>query len=210
MKNKNHFFLLSILLVYVFMNFSSQTVAQTQRNPVLEECTGTWCQWCPCGHDIMEDIKASIPNAIMIGYHGPANGSDPFSFFPGNQILSSFGFSGYPTAVIGRTSGIVSRGTWEGLMNTRNSVPANVLINVNRDFNPNTREFNATIDFTSKRWPRLKKYSLNFIEKTFPERSHFGRIRSRKRSSSAKEPRFLSILPSEVKLWVKCCLSREN
>ena len=79
MKTKNYFVLFSILLVYIFMNFGSQTVAQIQRNPVLEECTGTWCQWCPCGHDIMEEIKAAMPNAIMIGYHGPANVSDPFA-----------------------------------------------------------------------------------------------------------------------------------
>ena len=63
MKARNNFFLFSVLLVYVLMNIGNQTVAQTQRNPVLEECTGTWCQWCPCGHDIMEQIKAVMPRA---------------------------------------------------------------------------------------------------------------------------------------------------
>ena len=140
-----------VIIALVFMiSFSQDIIAQTQRNPVLEEVTGTWCQWCPCGHDIMAQIKASIPNAILIGYHGPPNsGNDPFSFFPGNTIISSFGFSGYPTAVIDRVSGIQSRGVWAGLMNTRNSVPATVAIDVDRSFNELTREFNATIDFTA-------------------------------------------------------------
>jgi hypothetical protein len=138
---------LSLLFLFSFKP-GDEAIAQ-QRNPVLEEVTGTWCQWCPCGHDIMAQIKANIPNAIMIGYHGPANGTDPFSFFPGNNIISQFGFSGYPTAVIGRTSGIVSRGAWSGMMNTRNSIPANVFIDVDRSFNPNTREFNTSIDFTA-------------------------------------------------------------
>jgi hypothetical protein len=145
MKNKNHFFLFSILLVYVFMNFGSQTVAQTQRNPVLEECTGTWCQWCPCGHDIMEEIKAAMPNAIMIGYHGPANGSDPYSFFPGNQILGLMGFSGYPTAVIDRTGPPISRGSWAGVMNQRFNVPATVSITMDKSFNSVTGELDATV-----------------------------------------------------------------
>ncbi len=45
-----------------------------------------------------------MPNAIMIGYHGPAGSSDPWdSIFPGNQIIGLLGFTGYPTAVIDRT-----------------------------------------------------------------------------------------------------------
>ena len=140
-----------VVIAMVFMiSFSQDVFAQTQRNPVLEEVTGTWCQWCPCGHDIMAQIKSSMPNAIMIGYHGPANSSnDPFSYFPGNSIIGSFGFSAYPTAVIDRVSGIQSRAAWAGLMNTRNSVPATVAIDVDRTFNELTREFNATIDFTA-------------------------------------------------------------
>lgn len=128
--------------------FSQELFAQTQRNPVLEECTGTWCQWCPCGHTIMAQIKAQFPNAIMICYHGPANSaSDPFSYFSGNSILSSFGFNSYPTGVIDRVSGIQNRGSWLGTVTSRNSVPATVEITVNRSFNTLTRTFNASIDF---------------------------------------------------------------
>ncbi|NNL22547.1 MAG: hypothetical protein HKO83_14600, partial [Ignavibacteriaceae bacterium] len=60
------------LIAFIALIGPTSSFAQTQRNPVLEEFTGTWCQWCPCGHDIMEQIKAAIPNSIMIGYHGPA------------------------------------------------------------------------------------------------------------------------------------------
>jgi hypothetical protein len=91
-----------------------------------------------------------MPNAIMIAYHGPVNsGNEPFSFFPGNSIITSFGFSAYPTAVIDRVSGIQSRSAWASSMNTRNSVPATVAIDVDRTFNELTREFSATIDFTA-------------------------------------------------------------
>ncbi len=88
------------MIAMVFMiSFSQDVFAQTQRNPVLEEVTGTWCQWCPCGHDIMAQIKSSIPNAILIGYHGPANGStDPFSFFPGNYYYLIIWFYWIPNS----------------------------------------------------------------------------------------------------------------
>jgi len=81
-------------LLTVFLFALLTLSAQTQRNPVLEYCTGTWCQWCPCGHTIIsENILRTYPNAIIIGYHGPANGSDPYSSFYGNQILTALGLS---------------------------------------------------------------------------------------------------------------------
>jgi len=143
--------LTKVILIVVLLISCCHKISftQTQRNPVLEEVTGTWCQWCPCGHDVMASIKAGMPNAIMIGYHGPANGSDPFSYFSGNAIISTFGFSGYPTAVIDRVSGIQSRSAWAGLMNVRKNDPATVSINVSRTFNTTTREFISTIEFTA-------------------------------------------------------------
>ncbi len=138
---------LSLLFLFSF-NSGDEAFAQ-QRNPVLEEFTGTWCPWCPCGHDIMEDIVTAIPNAIMIGYHGPANGSDPFSFFSGNSVIGMLSPPFWPSGTPDRTGAPDSRGLWMGQMTARNSVPATVAIDVGRTFNPFTREFNATIDFTA-------------------------------------------------------------
>jgi len=128
---KKHLLVLLVLFAFVsLMGIFNYTSAQTQRNPVLEEFTGTWCQWCPCGHTIMAQIKASYPNAIMIGYHGPANGSDPFSFFSGNTILGSFGVPYWPSGTVDRTGAPNDRGTWASWVNTRNSVPATVAIDL--------------------------------------------------------------------------------
>jgi hypothetical protein len=149
MKNNKHFFVLSILLVFILISFGNQAVAQTQRNPVLEECTGTWCQWCPCGHEIMAQILAGMPNAILIGYHGPPGSSDPWDEFPGNQIISLMGFSGYPTAVIDRTGPPISRSSWPGVMNQRYNVPATVSITMDKSFNRVTGELDATVHVTA-------------------------------------------------------------
>jgi hypothetical protein len=138
---------LSLLFLFSF-NSGDETFAQ-QRNPVLEEFTGTWCPWCPCGHDVMEVIVDSIPNAIMIGYHGPANGSDPFSFFSGNSVIAMLSPPFWPSGTPDRTAAPNSRNGWMSQMTARNSVPATVAIDVSRTFNPTTREFSATIDFTA-------------------------------------------------------------
>jgi hypothetical protein len=150
MKIKLRNLMIIVSIAFAAIVISQDIFAQTQRNPVLEYCTGTWCVYCPQGHAVIRDqILPNIPNAIIIGYHGPANGTDPFSFFPGNNILSLFGFSSYPTGVVDRVSGIISRGSWFSQMNARNSVPATVAIDVDRSFNKITREFSATIDFTA-------------------------------------------------------------
>ena len=90
-----------------------------------------------------------MPNAIMIGYHGPAGSSDPWDYFPGNQIINLLSFSGYPTAVIDRTGAPLSRSAWPGAMNTRYNIPATVSIAMDKTFNKITKELNADIHVTA-------------------------------------------------------------
>lgn len=140
-----------VVICLVVLNSNGQSQS-TLRNPVLEFCTGTWCQWCPCGDStVINQILPAIPNAIILAYHGPANtSSDPFSFFPGNGIISSLGLSAYPTGVVDRVSGIVNwNTTWTSTMNSRAAVQATVSIDIDRSYNPVTREFNATLNFTA-------------------------------------------------------------
>ena len=136
---------------FLFLIVLFQSVNFTQvRNPVLEYCTGTWCQWCPCGHSIIKNqIKPAYPNVIVIGYHGPANGSDPFSFFPGNSIINALGFTGYPTGIVDRTSSPQSRTAWLGNVASRANLAPNVSINLSKTFNPTNRELNLTINSTA-------------------------------------------------------------
>ena len=150
MKRKLQSITIVLIAIVSMISFSQDIFAQTQRNPVLEYCTGTWCVYCPQGHAIIQNtILPNIPNAIIIGYHGPTGYGDPFAGFPGYQIMSTLGFSSYPTGIVDRVSGIQSRSAWYGLMNTRNSVPATVAIDLERSFNKTTREFNATVDLTA-------------------------------------------------------------
>ncbi len=149
MKNKLRTFAIVLSIVISIFTLSNDLIAQTQRNPVLEFCTGTWCQWCPCGdNQIEQSILPNVPNAIILAYHGA--GSDPFITFPGQNIIGLLGLSAYPTGVIDRVTGIQNWNSgWTTNMNTRNNVPATVSIDIERSYNVNTREFNATVDFTA-------------------------------------------------------------
>jgi archaellum component FlaG (FlaF/FlaG flagellin family) len=90
-----------------------------------------------------------MPNAIMIGYHGPANGSDPYSYFTGNSIIEMFNVPFWPSGAVDRTGAPGDRNSWASVMNNRNSIPATVGIDVTRIFNPNTGLINANVTVTA-------------------------------------------------------------
>ena len=149
MKNKLRTLGIFVSMVVVIFTFSKNNYAQAQRNPVLEFCSGTWCQWCTCADDIIwESILPNVPNAIILAYHG--SNTDPFRNFSGNNIMSLLGLDTYPTGVVDRVTGIKSWNSgWISNMNSRNGVPATISIDIERSYNTNTREFVATVDFTA-------------------------------------------------------------
>ncbi len=90
-------------------NIANDTISNTlvvttsPRNVVLEFCTGTWCQWCPCGDDEARHLAQVYPNAVILAYHGA--GSDPYKDFNGNGIIGLLGFAGYPSGLVDRRLG---------------------------------------------------------------------------------------------------------
>jgi len=88
-----------------------------------------------------------MPNAIILAYHGYT--SDPFDYFPGYTIKSNLSLSSYPTGIVDRVSGVLSRSAWYGQMSSRNNIPATVAISMSRGYNVSSRTFTASIDFTA-------------------------------------------------------------
>jgi len=132
----------------IILNF--ETFGQVQRNPVLEYCTGTWCQYCPCGHEIIRgQIVPAFPNAIILGYHGPSGSGDPYAGFNGNSIIGMLGFSGYPTGIVDRTSAPLSRSSWYGVVSSRNTITSPVEISIIKNYNPETRILSGFVEVLS-------------------------------------------------------------
>lgn len=101
-----------LLLVGLFpLAAYGQTIVSTtpeNKKAILEEFTGIYCQFCPEGHAIAEQILTQNPgNAFAInihqgGYAAPS-GSDPDFRTPwGNAIAGQTGLVGYPAATVNR------------------------------------------------------------------------------------------------------------
>ena len=104
---------LTVVFGVMVLGFTSpNTFAQTGFNAVLEYCTGTWCQYCPCGETVIEGIKFNYPRTMCLGYHGPVGSSDPWTAVSA-PMISAFGFNAYPTGVINRADSVLDRSSWQ-------------------------------------------------------------------------------------------------
>ena len=149
--------LLSIIVILLLGFLVTNSSYSEPRNVLLEFCTGTWCPSCPGGHTAAHQIQLSSPNTVIIAYHGPANGSDPFSFFNGNSVISMLGFQGYPTGIIDRMNHPGNNGQpypwvtwsqWSGRVQQSYASRPNtdVSLNIaNISYNPATRELYAVV-----------------------------------------------------------------
>ncbi|RPI17866.1 MAG: T9SS C-terminal target domain-containing protein [Ignavibacteriae bacterium] len=137
-----------IVTILFFLLCIGFTQAQTN-NILFEGCTGTWCGWCPCGHEILAGLMVTYPNTIALEYHG--SGSDPWINFNGNQIISLLGYTAYPRATIGRREGNLNRAYWaSAFTNQANLVPA-INLSFTKTYNPATRQLIINATATSLR-----------------------------------------------------------
>jgi hypothetical protein len=66
--------------------------------PVIEEFTGTWCQWCPRGTVGMEKVHSTYGDQVVqIAVHS----SDPMEITAYSSILNAY-CDGYPSSIIDR------------------------------------------------------------------------------------------------------------
>ena len=131
-------------LIVVFLLFAGISYSQTN-NVLLEFCTGTWCQYCPCGDQIADLVQTNHPDALILAYHGPTGYGDPFATFNGNNIISLFGMSSYPTGIVGRRTGIIDRGSWSGQCNAQTvNFPSPISITINKTVDSVARTVNLT------------------------------------------------------------------
>jgi hypothetical protein len=142
-------------LLFIVVLFSVKNLNSEPRRVLLEYCTGTWCGWCPCGHQAIENqIIPAYPNTIFIAYHGAS--SDPWQNFDGFAVRGLLGFNAYPTAIIDRgntpSNPYITYDMWLGLVQTRYSTQPNTQVNislVSKSYNPSTRQVTATVNATA-------------------------------------------------------------
>jgi hypothetical protein len=154
--------LIFTLLIFILLGFSQASYSQVDStSAVLEYCTGTWCGYCPCGHQIITSILQNFPKTVVIAYHGTS--SDPWYSYS-QAMLSMFGFSSYPTGIIGRQTGIVSRSAWFGYVSLQSSQTPTARIQLNnKTYNASTRTVTANVVVTALQNMDPGSYYISFI-----------------------------------------------
>ncbi|MGA2669511.1 MAG: Omp28-related outer membrane protein [Ignavibacteria bacterium] len=159
------------VIITLLISVSILSVKDTNSEPrrvILEFCTGTWCPWCPCGDYTATNICHAHPLTIVLAYHGPyLYGGDPFTNFNGYSIITSLGFTAYPTAIIDRTNSSTNFDytMWTSAVNSRYSSSPNSVVSIvltAKNYNSSTRVLTATVNSTALQ-TLSDQYKINYI-----------------------------------------------
>jgi len=74
-------------------------VGKFTKNVLIEDYTGTWCQYCPRVIYGIQKVHEENLKAFPVAIH---RGSDPYNFAAGSALETSIGLTGYPTAMLNR------------------------------------------------------------------------------------------------------------
>jgi len=126
------------------------------RKVLVEEATGTWCGWCPRGDVFMNAMDERYPDHFVgIAVHG----GDPMEVDDWSAgVESTTGFTGYPSAVVGRTI-LTDPSAIESNIVARLQTKGNSLIENGAIFDEATREL-TIITYTTFEEQAVGDYRL--------------------------------------------------
>ncbi len=155
--------IITIFSIFILLVAFDANKSYSQDNTVLlEYCTGTWCQWCPCNHQIVQDILANYPNTVVLAYHG-GSVTDPWQPYS-LGISGLFGFNLYPTGSVGRKTGIIGNTAWNNevvLQSLFIQPGVNISIS-NKSYDNTTRTLSANVTITSNT-DLTGDYYINYV-----------------------------------------------
>ncbi|MHC1707314.1 MAG: Omp28-related outer membrane protein [Bacteroidales bacterium] len=128
------------LLTGLALCLSLATFAQN-RNMLIEEGTGTWCQYCPRGEVKGHEVSQAFPGRILL----VAVHSNDIMEIPGLAYYNNLNFVGIPAGNIDRTILDIDPLNWQAQVAVRANIPSPVNVNITRTYNPNTRELIVVI-----------------------------------------------------------------
>jgi len=76
-------------------------VINFNKRVLIEDFTGTWCQFCPRVSYAIELVHAQTSDVVVTAIH---RGSDPYNFTGASALENQIGLSGYPTAMLNRNT----------------------------------------------------------------------------------------------------------
>lgn len=148
---------LLVAMLFTTMGFAQGT-PQQPRTVLIEQFTGTWCQWCPYGADIIKNLLATNPYVTAIAYHMPqsSSGTEPMNTPEATSVNDSLAVSGYPTGAVDRhlwQTGsssyalAISRGSWSQAVTVSQQVPPGAEIYMAGTYHISTRVLNLSVSY---------------------------------------------------------------
>jgi hypothetical protein len=138
---KIFYFILTLCLVPAVFAVAQNPESGTRDDSkyvVIEELTGTWCQWCPRGHVIGRQLSQDYDNIIFVAIHT----GDPMSY---EEYVMASGLTGAPTGNVNRKYLGEVTGQWESLAQDEMAIDPPAYITVSTTYNEATRELEATV-----------------------------------------------------------------
>lgn len=161
MKNITKILFAAALALPVIGNAQNASVSTTpeNRNAVIEEWTGIYCQYCPSGHAAVEAAITDNPGDVVgINFHSgsyanPNPGDPDFRTPEGNIHDGAFGPTGYPSSTLNRKIIGGAQLYHPGGSNDANKVPtiiaqsSEVNMNIVANLDVTTRQLNVAVEY---------------------------------------------------------------
>lgn len=128
-----------LLLLCAIMSIN---VLTAQKNVLIEEATGTWCQYCPSGIYYIDSLVTMYDNVIAVAIHT----NDVMAV---EEYFTASDFTQAPEANIGRRYQQKSTDQWFNFVQQEMAVQPKSTVTVENQFNESTRQLTSTITITA-------------------------------------------------------------
>lgn len=125
-------------LIFTLSMLFVASTSFAQKNILVEELTGTWCQWCPRGIYYGDSLCGMYDNVIFVAIHC----SDPMA---NDDYYNASGLLGAPSANIGRRYLGQDTQTWFAHVEQESQITSKVNMGINCNYDPETRQITANV-----------------------------------------------------------------
>ena len=125
-------------LIFTLSMLFVASTSFAQKNILVEELTGTWCQWCPRGIYYGDSLCGMYDNVIFVAIHC----SDPMA---NDDYYNASGLLGAPSANIGRRYLGQDTQTWFAHVEQESQITSKVNMGINCNYDPETRQVTANV-----------------------------------------------------------------
>jgi len=129
-------------LLFTLLMMLTLSVGFAQKNVLVEELTGTWCQWCPRGIYYGDSLCFTHDNVVFVAIHC----SDPMA---NEAYYQASGLVGAPSANIGRHFMAQETQSWFAKVEQESQVAPKADLNVVCFYDPATRQLTASVIATA-------------------------------------------------------------